>query len=125
MAKKEIKKDENIEEVKSAEVKKDIPVEEIKVVAEEVAVAAEELAEELIEDTTEESEESEESDKEAQINDGSSDKVITSKYSVDEAKIDAYLRRGKKFNIITQCRKGGNFTDRGGEVYIPISLIKE
>ena len=43
MAKKEIKKDENIEEVKSAEVKKDIPVEEIKVVAEEVAVAAEEL----------------------------------------------------------------------------------
>ena len=122
MAKKEIKKDENIEEVKSAEVKKDIPVEEIKVVAEEVAVAAEELAEELIEDTTEESEES---DKEAQINDGSSDKVITSKYSVDEAKIDAYLRRGKKFNIITQCRKGGNFTDRGGEVYIPISLIKE
>ena len=52
-------------------------------------------------------------------------KVVATKYSVDDAKIDTYLRSGKKYNIISQRRKGGNFTDGSGEIYIPLSLIKK
>lgn len=131
MAKDENKEEEKQEELKSVEIQKDAtPVEDIEVISEEVVedaapplsadIPAEAPADQLPLDKAVTPEES---------TSDLADEIVSEdknpKYEVTDAKIEKYLRSGKKFDIVTQRRKGGNFVGGRGEIYIPLSLIKK